>query len=229
MAFCRTNVEITFSDIVLFCPIAKCRRQDSRTYRPPICELYDRIERIKLAARPDCQSYDKVVGSLLAGDTIFTLADAQALRQRIGVCAEQLDALSKRILQLNRPATGSGTQAQDNATPSAERLQRFVRLACVQYIKEQMLALEALPTAEEVARRQQQRREETERRIERERRAALELWERRAAAEAAEAARRERDAGGPALDGGRSGSAGRGNAAKASGGSGGVSGVSVLV
>lgn len=151
-------------------------RQDqleSRTLRPPICALYDRIERLKAAARPDCATYAKIVASLLSGDTVFQLGDAGALRARIGHVAEQLDALSKALLTEPTPR---GSQA--------ERLQRFVRLACVQYIKDQMLGLDALPTAEVVEEKQRKRRQEAEQRIERERRLALEEWERRAAAAA---------------------------------------------
>lgn len=153
--------------------------QDSRTFRPPICELYARIERLKAAVQPDCTSYGKVVASLLAGDTIFTLADAGAMRARIGHTAEQMDALSKAVLQLQQGGPKGG---------QAERLQRFVRLACVQYIKEQMLELEPMPSATEVEARQKRRRQETEQRIERERRLALEQWERRTAAAAKEEA-----------------------------------------
>lgn len=154
-------------------------RQDqleSRTLRPPICALYERMARVKVNVRPDCVAYAKVVASLLSGDTVFQLADAGALRARVGHAAKQLDALSETLLQ--QPAA-KGSQA--------ERLQQSVRLACVEYIREQMLGLEQLPAAEVVEERQRRRREEAEQRIERERRLALEEWERRAAAAAAAA------------------------------------------
>lgn len=181
--------------------------QDSRTFRPPICELYARIERLKTAVEPDCTSYGKVVASLMGGDTVFTLADAGALRARIGHTAEQIDALSKAVLQLQQGGPKGG---------QAERLQRFVRLACVQYIKEQMLELEPLPAAAEVEALQKRRRQETEQRIERERRLALEQWERRAAAAAKE------EAAAAAGEDGR----GTGAIGRRSGNESGVSGVS---
>lgn len=141
--------------------------QDSRTYRPPICLYYDRIEQLKRDVAPDCRMYQKMCASLLDGDTVFTLADAGALRAKIGRTAESMDSFSKAILSLE---CDRGSQP--------DRLQRFVRMACVQYIKEQMLDLSALPSAEVVEAKQKRRRQEAEQRIERERRLAMEQWER---------------------------------------------------
>lgn len=145
--------------------------QDSRTYRPPICLYYDRIEQLKRDVSPDCRMYQKMIASLLDGDTVFTLADAGALRAKIGRTAESMDSFSKAILTL---------ECERGSQP--DRLQRFVRMACVQYIKEQMLDLSPLPSAEVVEAKQKRRRQEAEQRIERERRLAMEHWERSQAA-----------------------------------------------
>lgn len=141
--------------------------QDSRTYRPPICMYYDKIEQLKRDVEPDCRMYRKMVASLVDGDTVFTLADAGALKAKIGRCAESMDSYSKAILTLE---CDRGSQP--------DRLQRFVRIACVQFIKERMLDLSPLPSADEVEQRQKRRRQEAEQRIERERRLAMEQWER---------------------------------------------------
>lgn len=141
--------------------------QDSRTYRPPICMYYERIEELKRDVEPDCRMYRKMVASLVEGDTVFTLADAGALKAKIGRVAESMDSFSKAILSL---------ECERGSQP--DRLQRFVRIACVQFIKERMLDLSPLPSAEEVAARQKRRRQEAEQRIERERRLAMEQWER---------------------------------------------------
>lgn len=141
--------------------------QDSRTHRPPICMYYDRIEQLKKSVEPDCRMYRKMVASLIEGDTVFTLADAGALRAKIGRVAESMDSFSKAILSL---------ECERGSQP--DRLQRFVRIACVQFIKESMLDLSPLPSADEVEAKQKRRRQEAEQRIERERRLAMEQWER---------------------------------------------------
>lgn len=142
--------------------------QDSRTHRPPICRYYDHIQQLKRDVEPDCRMYAKMVASLLDGDTVFTLADAGAMRAKIGRIAESMDAHSKSILSLECDVRGS----------QPDRLHRSVRIACVQYIKERMLDLSAFPSADEVEAKQRRRRQEAEQRIERERRLALERWER---------------------------------------------------
>lgn len=140
--------------------------QDSRTYRPPITMYYDKIEQMKKDIFPDTKMYTKIVSRLYDGDAIYTLADAGALRAKIGRVAEGIDAYSKAIMGLNTPA-GSREEA----------LKKSVRLACIKYIKEELLSLDPLPLEAEIKRLQDKRRQETEQRIERERRLALEAIE----------------------------------------------------
>ncbi|XP_055680702.1 rabenosyn-5 [Lutzomyia longipalpis] len=141
--------------------------QDRTTFRPPVTRLYDRAQELKREITPDIPMYRKIVTSLYEGDSIFTLADASALRSKIGRVAEQIDNVSKAILSLPTP---QGSRA--------EALKKALRLACVTYIKEEMLSLPQLPLEEEIERLQRKRREETEMRIERERRLAAEALER---------------------------------------------------
>ncbi|GAB0099419.1 rabenosyn-5 [Sergentomyia squamirostris] len=141
--------------------------QDRATFRPMITRLYDRIQELKREINPDIPMYRKMVDSLYEGDSIFTLADVSALRSKIGRVAEQVDNVSKGILALPTP---QGSRA--------EALKKALRLACVAYIKDEMLSLPQLPLQEEIERHQRKRREETEMRIERERRLAAEALER---------------------------------------------------
>ncbi|KAJ6638304.1 Rabenosyn-5, partial [Pseudolycoriella hygida] len=108
--------------------------QDSQLYRPPITVYYEKIVQLKKDIAPDLVMYSKIISSLFGGDSIFTLADASALRGKIGLVAEKIDALSKHILSLDY-AHGS----------REESLKKSIRLACIKYIKDEMLALEALP------------------------------------------------------------------------------------
>lgn len=141
--------------------------QDSQSYRPPITLYYDKIKQLKKDIAPDTVTYTKMITSLYDGDSIFTLSDAGALRAKIGHVAEQIDAYSKAILTLEFQR-GSREEA----------LKKSVRLACIQYIKDEMLSLDPLPLESEIIKRQEKRKRETEQRIERERRLAMERWER---------------------------------------------------
>ena len=141
--------------------------QDSRTFRPPIVIYYEKIEQMKKDILPDTKMYTKIVQRLFEGDSIYTLADAGALRAKIGRVAEQIDAHSKAIMSVSCP---QGSRA--------EALKKTVRLACIKYIKDELLSLDPLPLEEEIKRLQEKRKQETEMRIERERRLALQAIER---------------------------------------------------
>lgn len=141
--------------------------QDSRTCRPAITTYYEKIEDLKRGIAPDIKMYEKIVGRLYEGDAIYTLADASALKAKIGRIAEQIDAYSKAILSLQYP---HGSRE--------ESLKKSIRLACIQYIKNEMLSMSPLPAEEEIRSLQMKRKQQTEMRIERERRLALEAVER---------------------------------------------------
>lgn len=149
--------------------------QDAQMYRPPITMYYAKIDQLKRDIAPDCVTYTRMIASLYDGDSIFTLADASALRAKIGRVAESIDTYSKSVLTLE---TERGSRE--------EALKKTIRLACIQYIKDEMLSLEQLPAEEDIAARQLKRRRETEQRIERERRLAMERWEREVGGGAAE-------------------------------------------
>lgn len=133
--------------------------QDSQSHRPTITIYYDKIQELKKSIEPDIPMYMKMIASLCDGDSVFTLADASALRGKIGFVAEKIDSYSKAILTLPC-ASGSREEA----------LKKSVRLACVKYIKDEMLSLDPLPAEEEIQDRQRRRKMNAEQRIERERR-----------------------------------------------------------
>lgn len=141
--------------------------QESRTYRPPVTLYYEKIEQLKRDIAPDTKMYEKIIDRLYEGDAIYTLADASALRAKIGRTAELIDAYSKSILSLQCPV-GS----------REESLKKAIRLACIKFIKEDLLTLSPLPLEDEIKQLQDQRRMQTEMKIERERRLAMESVER---------------------------------------------------
>lgn len=141
--------------------------QDSRTLRPPITAYYDKIQQLKNDILPDTKMYTKIVDRLMDGDSIYTLADASALRAKIGRTAELIDSYSKAILSLQ----------YEHGSREAQ-LKEAVRLASIKYIKDELLVLEALPLESTILELQAKRKQETEMRIERERRLAMEAIER---------------------------------------------------
>lgn len=141
--------------------------QESRTSRPPVTLYYEKIEQLKRDIQPDTKTYEKIIDRLYEGNAIYTLADASALRAKIGCTAELIDAYSKKVLSLQCP---EGSRE--------ESLKKSIRLACIKYIKEELLTLSPLPLEDEIKRLQIKRKQETEQRIERERRLALEAIER---------------------------------------------------
>lgn len=141
--------------------------QDSRSSRSDLTILFERIEAIKKQVAPDLAMYEKMITSLYDGDSIYTLADAGALRGKIGHSAEILDELSKKVLS-QKCAKGSRQEA----------LQKSLRLAAIKFIKENMLTLPPIPIEEEINKIQHKRVMELNQKIERDRRLAQEAFER---------------------------------------------------
>ncbi|XP_055389688.1 rabenosyn-5 [Condylostylus longicornis] len=146
---------------------ARKEMQDSRTYRPPITSLYDDIQNLKKESFPDIEMYEKMISSLQEGESIYTVNDVSTLRGKIGHLAELIDVKSKRILAI---PTQEGCRE--------EALKKAIRIASIQFIKENMLSISKLPVEEEIKKLQEKRRRETEQNIERERRLAQEAFER---------------------------------------------------
>jgi rabenosyn-5 len=141
--------------------------QESRSTKPAITILFDKIETLKKEISPDLKMYEKIIASLFEGNSVYTLADASALRGKIGRSAEILDDLSKRVLLQKNPGQGSREEA----------LQKSVRLATIKFIKDNMLTLSPLPLEEEIKKIQHKRVMELNQKIERDRRLALEAFE----------------------------------------------------
>lgn len=141
--------------------------QDSRSVKPMITKLYDKIESIKKEVMPDLRMYDKIVNTLYLGDSVYTINDASSLRGKVGKMAEILDNLSKDVLQI-KCQKGS----------REESLQKSIRLGCIKFIKENMLSIHPIPLEEEIRKIQEERIYKLSHKIERDRRIAQEAFER---------------------------------------------------
>ncbi|KAL7026834.1 hypothetical protein ACKWTF_005186 [Chironomus riparius] len=140
--------------------------QDGRLARPFITKLYERIETLKKEVMPDIAMYEKIIKSLYKGDSVYTIADASALRGKIGSIAELLDDLSKKALTL---------KAQQGSREEA--LHKSLRMGVIKFIKEYMLELPQIPVEDEIKKIQQKRVMELNQKIERDRRLAQEAFE----------------------------------------------------
>lgn len=140
--------------------------QDGRLAKPFITKLYERIETLKKEVMPDIAMYEKIITSLYKGDSVYTIADASALRGKIGSIAELLDDLSKKALTL---------KAQQGSREEA--LHKSLRMAVIKFIKEYMLELPQIPVEDEIKKIQQKRVMEMNQKIERDRRLAQEAFE----------------------------------------------------
>lgn len=141
--------------------------QDSRIARPLMMNMYEQIEAIKKEVIPDLYMYEKIIQSLYDGDSVYMLADASALRGKIGHSAEIIDDLSKKVLG-QKSAKGSREEA----------LQKSIRIAAVKFIKENMLTVTPIPCEEEILRNKQKRVTELSQKIERDRLVAQEAFDR---------------------------------------------------
>lgn len=141
--------------------------QDSRSVKPLITKLYDKIESIKKEVMPDLRMYDKIVNTLYLGDSVYTINDASSLRGKVGKMAEVLDQLSKDVLQI-KCQKGS----------REESLQKSIRLGCIKFIKENMLSIHPIPSEVEIKKIQEERIFKLSHKIERDRRIAQEAFER---------------------------------------------------
>lgn len=140
--------------------------QDSRTYRPKIVEIYEKIQNLKKEILPELPVYMKIINSLYEGDSIFTLQDAGALRTKIGRGAELIDTLSKSITLI--PCEEGSRN---------ENLKRAVRMECIRLIKDDLLSIPPLPVNEVIEKIRAQKKQEIEMMIERDRRLAREAIE----------------------------------------------------
>jgi rabenosyn-5 len=141
-------------------------KQDARDKDLPIKRLYERISTIRINVAPEIPNYSKIIRNLYEGDPNSSLADASALREKLARNAELMDAVSKNILAL--PCVPGSRE---------DVLKKAIRLTCVRYIKEEMLAIPPIPLEAEIKKLQSKRLQETARNIERDRRLAMEAFE----------------------------------------------------
>ncbi|EZA59564.1 hypothetical protein DMN91_011086 [Ooceraea biroi] len=128
--------------------------------KPIVCEFYEKMRSYMSEASQHAAMYTKMWESLKEGETTYGLEDAQSVRVKLAKLGENIDATSKRILILGGK---KDTQEEPQEAQGQElRLYQMVRTSAMIFLKEELLTLQPLPSAEEYVALQ----EEHQRRIE---------------------------------------------------------------
>ena len=144
------------------------RLQELQTHKPIVAQFYSSLAQHMVAGEELSPKYLTMHASLIQGENTYNLDDAKLLRVRLLKLAENIDLMSKRIESLGRDSI-----APEEA-PRKFRLQQQIRRAAVNFIKETLVGLPSLPSAEEVVKLQEQRQAEMQRQAEEERERAAE-------------------------------------------------------
>ncbi|XP_053985826.1 rabenosyn-5 isoform X1 [Hylaeus volcanicus] len=127
--------------------------------KPIVCQFYEKMKAYMNEASQHVQMYNKMWESLSEGESVYNLEDAQTLRVKIAKLGENIDLISKRISVL-------GTRCVENPPQERElQLHQMVRASAMIFLKEELLSVQALPTAEKYAELQRERQRRLDARI----------------------------------------------------------------
>ncbi|XP_043233672.1 rabenosyn-5-like [Amphibalanus amphitrite] len=149
---------------------------DQQSSEPIIVQFYNQMRGYQKEIRELIPMHNKMLESLLAGETRYHLSDANSIRVKILTTAERVDGMSKRINAL-------GTE-NDDLSPWERQLRARLRSAASAFLKEEVISLPQLPNEKQLKELQAKLKEEQERQL------AEEQERLRAAAAAEEAASR---------------------------------------
>lgn len=139
---------------------------EQRNTKPSIVVLYEKLK----AYIGECETllvkFLPIVESLSVGDSTYSLQDGQKLRGQLVKYYEYIDQLSKRIvsLDMDKPDPPSAKQAS---------LQKAIRVYASNFMQENMMGLQNLPSEEQYEKLQKKRTAEIQKRIASERQAAF--------------------------------------------------------
>ncbi|XP_046371772.2 rabenosyn-5-like [Haliotis rufescens] len=143
---------------------------EQRNTKTPLMQLYDKMKTCIQEAEELLTRYLPMVDSLSTGETVYNYRQAQILRTKLTRQYEVVDQLSKKILVLN---------LNDDPQPNPRQLylQKAIRVYASNFMHENLLGLQVLPTEEEYKILQGRRKEEIQRKIAAERQAAMDAQE----------------------------------------------------
>lgn len=133
--------------------------KEVRNQKSIISQFYERLRNALSETDPLLATYTKMYHSLCAGETTYSINDAQGVRVKILRLADVIDNISKKIAIL-------GQNTENPPVGSQLLLQKSVRNSAAHYLKENIITLPSLPTEEQIQHYQEQRRLEMARKIE---------------------------------------------------------------
>lgn len=157
------------------------QQMEQRNTKSTIVLLYEKMKLCIHECEEMLENYLPMVESLSAGESTYSLSVAQRRRQELVKKYELIDQLSKRIALLN-------SDKEDGLSPKQALLQKSIRAYASNFMQENMMGLQNLPSEEQYSKLQQQHTAKVQRQIALERQ-AIQL----AQAEERKLAEREKD------------------------------------
>ncbi|XP_046400318.1 rabenosyn-5 [Ischnura elegans] len=141
------------------------RREELWAWKPVITMMYEQLRECISTGDPLITVFHTMSNSLNAGESTYTLIEAQMARIQLLKWAETVDNLSKNIGLL-------GTTKEDEEPPTGRvlKLQQTVRTAAAQFLRQTISNLPSLPTEKRLKELQENKKREMELEILRERR-----------------------------------------------------------
>lgn len=118
------------------------------------------------------EKYRDMSDSLNKGEEEYNLDDAKYLRVKILKIAENVDIISREISNLDASIPDDNCETSGPPSPLLFQLQQRIRVAAVNFVKEGLVGLPALPSEDKYEALKAFRRENAVKRIEEEKRAA---------------------------------------------------------
>lgn len=144
---------------------------EQRTSKPIVVLLYEKLKSCVDAAEELLVQYMPMVESLSCGESMYSLQEAQRYRIKITKLYETIDGLSKKILNL-------GLNNEEEPSQKQLLLQRSIRTYATNFMQDNMLGLQSLPSDEQYLKLQEARKLEIQKRIAAERQATFEAQQR---------------------------------------------------
>lgn len=142
-----------------------------RYIRPDIVLLYEKLKSCIDNTEELMKNFMPMVESLSNGESTHSLREAQMYRVKIMKLYDVIDGLSKKILVL-------GSNSDPPLTPKQAQLQKAIRAYASNFMQENVIGLQSLPSEEQYQKLQEARKLEIQRRIAKERQATMEAQER---------------------------------------------------
>ncbi|XP_059165514.1 rabenosyn-5-like [Physella acuta] len=141
-----------------------------RNTKPAIVQIYDKMKMCIQDAEQILPDYLPMVESLSQGESQYDYRQAQIMRTKLVKLYEAVDQLSKKILGLD-------LNSEQGNNPKQIHLQKAIRLYASNFMQENLMGLQALPSEEDYNKLREKRASEIQRKIAAERQAAMNAQE----------------------------------------------------